>query len=101
MAKDGLAATTPVHVVIPTPLRSYTGGVARVTISVPAASPTLRDALDGLEASYPGIRFRMMDERGAVRPHIQVFVNAKVERDTRATLAPDAEVFIVGALSGG
>jgi molybdopterin converting factor small subunit len=89
------------RVAIPSPLRSYCDGAAAVTIHCDSASPTLRDLLAGLDSSHPGIRFRMQDEQGKLRPHIQVFVNARVQRDPQALLPPGAEVMIVAALSGG
>jgi sulfur-carrier protein len=89
------------RVAIPTPLRSYCGGAATVSVECAGLSPTLGDLLAGLDAAYPGIRFRMLDEQGALRPHIQVFVNATVQRNPRAILPPQADVMIVGALSGG
>jgi hypothetical protein len=61
----------------------------------------LRDVFAALDAAYPGIRFRMVDEAGHVRPHVQVFVAAKVLRDPSAAIKPGDEVMIVGALSGG
>ena len=67
---------TAFPVAIPTPLRSYTGGAAEVTVRVTAAAPTLADVFAALDAAYPGIRFRMVDEAGRVRPHVQVFVDA-------------------------
>ena len=88
-------------VAIPSPLRSYTGGAADVRVAVAAAAPKLADVLAALDADYPGIRFRMVDESGHVRPHIQIFVNAKVERNPAAALPRDAKIMIVGALSGG
>lgn len=89
------------QVAIPSPLRSYTEGAARVSVTVDAAAPRLTDVLAALDAAYPGIRFRMVDEAGRVRPHVQVFVDARIERDPAAVLAPGAEIMIVGALSGG
>ena len=92
---------TDFRVAIPSQLRSYTGGAARVTVRVAGDAPRLADVFAGLEAAYPGIRFRMIDEAGRVRPHIQVFVGARVQRDPSARCAPGDEVMIVGALSGG
>jgi hypothetical protein len=89
------------RVAIPSQLRSYTAGTARVTVAVDADPPRLADVFAGLEAAYPGIRFRMVDEAGRVRPHVQVFVAAKVQRDPSAILNPSDDVMIVGALSGG
>ena len=89
------------HVAIPSPLRSYCNGASAVTIACASASPTLGDLLVGLESAHPGIRFRMLDEQGKLRPHIQVFVNATVQRDPNAHLPEKADVMIVAALSGG
>ena len=86
---------------IPTVLRSYTRGAARVQAVVEAAEPRLGDVFAALDAAYPGIRFRMVDEAGNVRPHIQVFVGTAVERNPDALLPPGAPIMIVGALSGG
>jgi len=72
-----------------------------VTIACTAESPTLGDLLAGLDSAHPGMRFRMQDEQGKLRPHIKVFVNADVERDPAARLPRDADVMIVAALSGG
>lgn len=90
-----------VTVAIGSVLRSYTGGAAKVDVAVAAEPPTLADVLAALERDYPGIRFRMVDEAGRVRPHVQVFVGGAIQRDPGAAVAPGAEVFIVGALSGG
>ena len=90
-----------VKVAIPTQLRSYTGGASRVDAAVDADAPRLRDVFAALDAAYPGIRFRMVDEAGRVRPHMQVFVGMAVQRDLDAVVEPGQEIMIVGALSGG
>ena len=90
-----------VTVAIGSVLRSYTNGASVVAVATARATPTLADVLDALERDYPGIRFRMVDEAGRVRPHVQVFVGGAIERDPAAPVPPGAEVFIVGALSGG
>ena len=83
-------------VLIPTPLRSYTGACLVV-----ARGNTLAEVLADLEARYPGIRFRMIDEQGYIRPHLRFFVNGRAERDLAVTLVDADEVAIVQALSGG
>jgi sulfur-carrier protein len=88
------------RVAIPSQLRSYTKEAA-VTVQVAAASPRLADVFNALEASYPGIRFRVIDEAGRVRPHMQVFVAGRVQRDPASALAAGDDIMIVGALSGG
>lgn len=88
-------------VAIPTPLRSYTAGAAKVSVTTTASPARLADVFAALDEDYPGIRFRMVDEAGRVRPHVQIFVDAKVERNPAAKLKPGAQIMIVGALSGG
>ena len=85
------------NVAIPSQLRDYTGGSARVE----ARGATLAELLADLERRYPGIRFRMIDEQDAIRRHIRIFVNQEHGRDLGAALAAGDEVTIVGALSGG
>jgi sulfur-carrier protein len=89
------------RVAIPSPLRSYCDGAAILTVTCAPSFPTLGDLLAGLECAHPGMRFRIQDEQGKLRPHIKVFINAAVERNTAAPLPPNAEVMIVAALSGG
>ena len=89
------------RVAIPSPLRSYCAGAAAVTVACAADSPSLGDVLAALEAAHPGIRFRMLDEQGHLRPHIKVFVAADVERDLAVRVPPGADIMIVAALSGG
>jgi hypothetical protein len=88
-------------VAIPSQLRSYTNGASQVQAIVDSDAPRLADVFAALERDHPGIRFRMIDEAGRVRPHIQVFVDMAVERNPQARLAQGAAIMIVGALSGG
>ena len=81
---------------IATPLLSYTG--ARV---VEAEGRSVAELLESLERSYPGIRFRMVDEQNRIRPHMRVFVNREAVRGLDAPLSPSDEVQILQALSGG
>lgn len=84
-------------VFVPTPLRSYTGRRAEVE----AAGATVGELLLDLDRRYPGIRFRMIDEQDAVRPHVRIFVNAEQISDLGSPLRPSDEVQILQALSGG
>jgi len=82
---------------IPDPLRSYTDQ-ARV---VEANGATVGDLLLDLDAQFPGIRFRMVDEQDTIRKHMKVFVNDESVRDLATPLAAADEVTIMQALSGG
>ena len=86
---------------IPGPLRSYTHQASWVTVTLLERSPTLGAALTALDRAYPGIRFRIIDEQNRLRPHIQIFVNAAIERNLEAQLPTAARIMIVAALSGG
>ena len=85
---------------IPTLLRSYTRGADVVAVE-PGAAATLAQALAELDARFPGFRFRIIDEQGAIRPHIKIFVDGELARDLGTLVRPEAELMIVGALSGG
>ena len=85
------------RVAIPSPLRSYTGGREQVQ----ARGATLAELLGDLDAAFPGIRFRMIDEQGRIRVHIRLFVNTELARDLRRELTDRDEVQILCALSGG
>jgi len=67
---------------------------------VPVAAATVREAIDALEARWPGMRDRLCDSTPAIRRHINVFVNGERSRlDTR--LQPGGEMLILTAVSGG
>ena len=84
-------------VVLPQPLRSYTGNADQVE----AEGLNLDDLLHDLDRQYPGIRFRMINEQDEMRPHIIFFVGGERTRNMQASLAQAREVVILHALSGG
>ena len=86
---------TRVH--IPSPLYSYTGGATQVE----ASGSTLEEIVDTLEARFPGLRFRIVDEQGRIREHIRFFVDSDLAPQLACAVAPGQEVHILCALSGG
>jgi molybdopterin converting factor small subunit len=86
-----------VRVRLPSPLDSYTGGLREVDLP----GEDLAAVLAALDARFPGVRFRIVDERGLVRRHINVFVNEDLVTDLGRRLASGDQVMIVAALSGG
>ena len=84
-------------VLIPTLLRSYTGEHSEVE----AVGTTLAEVLADLDARYPGIRFRMIDEQDEIRRHIRIWVNRDEVRTLKISLGASDEVIIFQALSGG
>jgi molybdopterin converting factor small subunit len=86
-----------VKVRIPTPLRSYTDQQKVVE----ASGESVDAVLDDLDRQFPGLRFRVVDEQGRMRPHMKVFVNQEAVRALGEAVAASDEVTIMQALSGG
>ncbi len=85
---------------IPQPLRGLTANQP----TVPGAGGTLAGCIDHLEAAYPGIRERLMDDTGQLRRFVNVYVNGDDVRfiDGLGTALKDGdEVSIVPAVAGG
>jgi len=83
-------------VLIPGPLLSYTA-----VREVDATGGTLGELLADLDRRYPGLRFRVVDEQGHLRPHMRCFINGEQVFDMTRTLQSNAAVQFVQALSGG
>ncbi|MBI5800661.1 MAG: MoaD/ThiS family protein [Verrucomicrobia bacterium] len=95
-----VAENKAITVSVPTPLRDCCSGAAE--LSLLAASP--RAMLDELEQRHPKLHRSICDETGAVRRHINIFVNTQHmrERDGLDTqLAAGDVITIMTAVSGG
>ena len=65
---------------------------------------TLKAALDALFVQVPALRGYVLDDQGAVRKHVAVFIDAQPLADRSRLdqpLAPGARVALFQALSGG
>jgi molybdopterin synthase sulfur carrier subunit len=94
---DVAALRLPVVVRLPAVLVNLFPGAVR---QVEMSASTVREAIEALNARWPGMRDRVCDSRPAIRRHINVFVDGeKATLDTR--LSPGAEVIIMTAISGG
>lgn len=65
---------------------------------------TVRDALEGVFAHHPMLRGYVLDDQGAVRKHVAVFVGGDQVEDRNGLGDPvrdGDEVFVMQALSGG
>jgi sulfur-carrier protein len=95
-----VSSSDGITVLVPTPLRGFTGGEGRVTVS----GATVAEVLEALEARYPGIGERLRDDSGQIRRFVNVFVNGRNVReiDGAATaLTPGDELGIIPAMAGG
>lgn len=85
---------------IPTPLRRMTNGQDKVELQEDALSAMI----ENLEADYPGIKERLIDENGELRYFVNIYLNGEDVRflqglDTAA--AAGDEISIVPAVAGG
>ena len=89
-----------VSVRVPTILRTYTGGESEVS----AEGATLREVLESLDAHYPGIKGRIVDEQGELRRFVNVYVGNDDVRfldglDT--AVADGTQISVIPAVAGG
>ena len=85
---------------IPMPLRKLTNDVDIVD----SDAATLAAAVEGLEASFPGIKERICDDSGEIRRFVNVYVNGEDVRfldNLQTPLKAGDEVSIVPAVAGG
>ena len=69
-----------------------------------AAGGTVREVLDGVFADNPRLRGYVVDERGALRKHMIVFIDGRqiVDRERLSDpVEPRSEIYVMQALSGG
>lgn len=68
------------------------------------AASTIREALDAVFSANPRARGYVLDERGALRQHMAVFIGGRQVRDRQGlsdAIEPGADIFVMQALSGG
>ncbi|MET9268970.1 ubiquitin-like small modifier protein 1 [Kribbella sp. NPDC003557] len=89
-----------VSVRVPTILRPYTQGVSEVS----AEGTTLTEVLDSLDASYPGIKGRVLDDAGELRRFVNVYVDdddVRFAEGLQTTIKDGGQVSIIPAVAGG
>lgn len=85
---------------IPTPLQSLTKGEKEVK----ASGRTIAEVIASLEAQYPGVRDRLLDEDGQIRRFVNIYVD---EEDVRflqglgTEVKEGAEISVIPAVAGG
>ena len=85
---------------IPTPLRRMTNGLDKVEME----ESNLADMIEKLEARYPGVKERLIDENGELRYFVNIYLNGEDVRflDGLATSTKSGdEISIVPAVAGG
>lgn len=65
---------------------------------------TVAEVLAALEARHPGLRGYLCDDTGALRKHVNIFLDEEQVRDRQGLtdpVSPASRLFVVQALSGG
>jgi sulfur-carrier protein len=89
-----------VKVRIPTPLRKLTNNEEVIEV----AANTVGGAITELQSRFPGIKDRLLDESGAVRRFVNVYVNEEDIRflqNQETPLKTGDEISIIPAIAGG
>ncbi len=95
-----MSPPTTVTVHVPTPLRKYCDGASDLQVG----GSSLRGALREIEERFHDLYGSVCDETGAIRRHVNVFVNGANVKDGKGLdtpLAPGDAVMILPAVSGG
>jgi molybdopterin converting factor small subunit len=95
-----MTSAPSITVQVPGPLRDCCAGASALTLS----ASTVRAVLEELERRYPTLHRSICDETGAVRRHINLFINQDHIRDRNGLdtlLALGDAVTILPAVSGG
>jgi molybdopterin converting factor small subunit len=77
-------------------LKAKAGGLSEQTVE----GSTVAEVLRGLEGEHPDVRGWILDERGTVRRHINVFVNGELV-DAKTHVGEADVVDVLPAISGG
>ena len=89
-----------VRVRVPTPLRRFTAGVDEV----PADGTSIKAVIEDLERRHPGMRERLLDEKGEIRRFVNIYLNGDDVRflDAINSKVKDGDdISIVPAIAGG
>ena len=78
------------------PLKDLAGGNREVSIEGASVGQVLKE----LERQHPRIVGWVRDAHGAVRPHLNVFVDGERVRED-AAVAPSATIHVLPSISGG
>jgi molybdopterin converting factor small subunit len=92
--------TLSIPVLLSSPLRDHAGGVSKLSVT----ATSVRAALEQIEQVHPQLYGSICDETGAVRRHINVFVNSDNVKDLEGmatALNPGDVLTILPSVSGG
>ena len=89
-----------VTVRLPGALRDTTGGQTRLE----ASAGTLAEVFSDIDRRHPGFRSRVLDDSGAIRSYVNVYIgddDARSKGGTGAAVPDGSEVMVIPAMAGG
>jgi sulfur-carrier protein len=98
-----MATEVTVTVALRGVLRQHADGRSEVEVAVPSGG-TIADVLDQLARDVPAVARRVRDETGALRQHVNVFVDAADLRHLNGLDHPVSggeQILLLPAISGG
>ncbi len=87
-------------VIIPTPLRKFTGNTSKLEIK----ATNIKQTVDELTMNFPDLRKHLLDEQGKIRNFINIFVGNDDIRDLQkenTLVREDSIISIIPAIAGG
>jgi sulfur-carrier protein len=107
-AEEAAGAQAAATVVIPSALAGFAGGRSQITVALEGEQERprlpLSAVLDELRREVPALERRIRDERGAVRGHVNIYLDGVDIRElggVGTVVVPGATVHIIAAVSGG
>ena len=82
-------------VILRAPLSELAGGREH-----PLEAETVQEALEALETRAPAVAGWVLDEQGAIRRHVNVYVNGQLARED-TTVGPTDRMHVLPAITGG
>jgi molybdopterin synthase sulfur carrier subunit len=90
----------PIRVRVPTPLRRFTGGSDEIT----AEGDSIKAVIEDLERRHPGMRERLLDDKGELRRFVNIYLNGDDIRflnQLTSKVKDGDDISIVPAIAGG
>lgn len=87
-------------IIIPTPLRKFTGGQSKIEVT----GATVKESIDDLVLNFPDLKKNLLDEKGEIRGFVNIYVGEDDIRSLQQGNTPvqaDTKLSIIPAIAGG
>lgn len=93
-----------VRIILPGVLRELADGEGELVVPVGGEATVLRTVLDAAVVTRPQLGARIRDETGALRRHVNIFIDGKEARPAGgldAVVGPDSVIHVLPSIAGG